>query len=156
KMQAPAFGTDEPCEVVVLPRDAHVFELSSHMHKHGKRWRTFMGAFRCQGGPADGQACSPLGYDFASRDVCAGAPCVSTARQHCGDCNIDQQVTVNEVLTGVTIALGEAPVDACPEADANLDREVSVNELLTAVGAALHGVPDPLPRDPQASLLYVS
>src|SRR5262249_17761525 len=38
KMNAPAFGTDEPCAVDVMPPDTHLFELSSHMHKRGKRW----------------------------------------------------------------------------------------------------------------------
>jgi hypothetical protein len=156
KMHAPAFGTDEPCEITVLPRNAHIFELSSHMHKRGKRWRTFLGAFTCQGGPAVGQPCSPLGYDFASPDVCGGAPCVSLARPRVGDCNLDGHVSIDELVSGVSIALELAPADACPEADVDVNGTVAVNELLTAVGAALNGVPPAAPRDPQASLLYVN
>jgi hypothetical protein len=156
KANAPAFGTDEPCAISTFPRHTQVFELSSHMHKRGKRWRTFRGAFRCQGGAADGQACSPVGYDFASRDLCAGAPCGSLARQPVGDCDLDQQVTVAELVAGVGVALGQQPLTACADADADGDQAVAINELLRAVGAALNGVPPLVPRDPDDSLLYVS
>jgi hypothetical protein len=156
KTNAPAFGTDEPCNVTVFPRHARVFELSSHMHQRGKRWRTFAGAFRCQGGPANGEACSPFGYDFASRDVCAGAPCVSLVRQHVGDCDANGEVTVDELTIAVNIALNLAPVSSCAEADTSYDDAVTVEEILTGVRAALEGVPPPVARDADASLLYVS
>ena len=59
--------------------DAQLFELSSHMHQRGKRWRTLDGRLACQGGPHDGEACSPFGPDdaFETTDLCAGAPCQS-------------------------------------------------------------------------------
>jgi hypothetical protein len=155
-MNVPAFGTDEPCHHSVFPRGARIFELTSHMHKRGKRWRTFLGSFSCQGGPSPGAACSPLGYDFASRDVCGGAPCVSTAAARVGDCNFDQSVRVEELILMVNVALGAASLDACDEADADRDGAVSVNELVGAVRAALRGVPAPAQRDANASLLYVS
>jgi hypothetical protein len=153
---APAFSTDEPCHIAVFPPNTHVFELTSHMHKRGKRWRTFLGAFRCQGGLANGAACSPFGYDFVSPDTCGGAPCVSIAHQRSGDCDLNQRVTVNELVTSVNIALEKAPVTACDDADVDADKAVGVNELIIAVGAALNGVPPPAPRDPDKSLLYVS
>ena len=46
-------------------RMPQIFELSSHMHQRGKRWRTFDGAWQCQGGANDGAACSPFGPDAA-------------------------------------------------------------------------------------------
>jgi hypothetical protein len=156
KMDAPAFKTDEPCNIHVFPPDARVFELSSHMHKHGKRWRTFLGAFTCASGPAAGQACSPFGYDFVSPDVCAGAPCTSTARLHVGDCDLDGSVTVDELITSVGVALGTTSIDACREADADGDWEVSIDEIISGVNAGLTGVPARIARDPQDSLLYVS
>jgi hypothetical protein len=156
KMNVPAFGTDEPCHIFTAPLNAHVFELSSHMHKRGKRWRTFLGAFRCQGGPTDGAPCSPMGYDFASPDVCGGAPCVSMARPHVGDCNHDQTVTVDELVRAMTVALETEALSVCAEADTNADHAVTVEEIVIAVRAALNGVPPPAPRDPEASLLYVS
>jgi hypothetical protein len=126
------------------------------MHKRGKRWRTFLGAFRCQGGPADGQPCSPLGYDFVSPEVCGAAPCVSMVHRPAGDCNLNQRVTVDELVTCVNIALDKTPLAACTDADMNTDDKVEVNELVTAVDAALNGVPAPVARDPEESLLYVS
>ena len=156
KTNAPAFGTDEPCQITTFPRRTNIFELTSHTHKRGKRWRTFLGAFRCQGGPANGTACSPMGYDLASPDVCQGAPCVALAHPRVGDCNLDRHVTIDELVTGIGIALETKPLSACGEADVDVDQSVGVHEIVTAVGAALNGVPPPAPRDPDASLLYVS
>ncbi len=153
---APAFGTHEPCHVHYLPPNARLFEISTHMHRFGKRFRIFEGEFTCQGGPADGLACSPLGYDFVSPDVCQGAPCASLVRKRVCDCNKSGDVTVDEVITGVNIALGTAVVSACGEADGDGDLNVSVDEVITGVNAALSGVPAPTPRDPEDSMMYVS
>ena len=140
----------------MFPPNTHLFELSSHTHKRGKRWRTFLGAFTCASGPKAGLACSPLGYDFASPDVCAGAPCTSTERPRVGDCDLSGDVTVNELVTSVNIALDAASIETCREADADDNWSVSINELITGVNAALRGVPAPTPRDPLRSLTYVS
>jgi len=156
KMNVPVFQTEEVCRVHELPQNAHLFQLSSHGHQRMKRWRTFLGAFTCKGGPADGQACEPLGYDFVSPDVCAGAPCTSAIHQHVGDCDLDNSVAVNEIVASVNIALGAAAMSTCAEADSNSDGEVSVDEILKAVNAALNGTPPPTPRDPMQSLMYVS
>jgi hypothetical protein len=156
KANAPAYTTDEPCNISIFPRRTHIFELSSHMHKRGKRWRTFLGAFRCQGGPADGQPCSPLGYDFVSPEVCGAAPCVSMAHPPTGDCNLDRRVTVDELVTCVNIATDKTPISACSDADTDSNDQVGINEIVGAVGAALNGVPAPVARDPEESLLYVS
>ena len=56
-----------------------------------------------------------------------------------GDCNGDGEVTVDEIIKGVNIALGSLPPSACAAADANGDREVTVNELVKSVNAALGG-----------------
>jgi hypothetical protein len=59
-----------------------------------------------------------------------------------GDCNADREVTVDEIVTAVTLALGELNVDACRNADTSGDLQVTVDELLAAVTAALEGCPD--------------
>lgn len=156
KMSVPPFGTDEPCHVEVLPGNARLFELSSHMHKRGKRWRTFEGAFRCEGGRNRGEPCSPVGYDMASVNPCGEARCVSVVKKRVSDCNADGAVTVDEVISAVNMALGSAAYEACREADGNGDRSITVDEVITGVNAALTGVPAPTERDPQESLLYVS
>jgi hypothetical protein len=56
-----------------------------------------------------------------------------------GDCNGDGAVTVDELIKGVNIALGTAPLDQCPSFDANGDLVVTVDELIRAVNNALAG-----------------
>lgn len=58
-----------------------------------------------------------------------------------GDCNADGSVVINELVIGVNIALGNAPVSNCPSFDANSDGEVRVNELISGVNNALNGCP---------------
>jgi hypothetical protein len=55
-----------------------------------------------------------------------------------GDCNGNGQVTVDEILTMVNIALGNT-VTACDAGDANHDGQITVDEILTAVNNALNG-----------------
>jgi len=59
-----------------------------------------------------------------------------------GDCDGDGAVAINELITGVTIALGSAAVDGCPSLDANGDGGVAINELIAAVSRALNGCSD--------------
>lgn len=62
-----------------------------------------------------------------------------------GDCNGDGQVTVDELITGVDIALGMAPLASCATMDVNVDKRVTVDELLQAVEDALSGCPAATP-----------
>jgi hypothetical protein len=55
-----------------------------------------------------------------------------------GDCNGDGVVAINELITGVNIALGQAGVDACTAMDMNGDGTVTINELVAAVNSALN------------------
>lgn len=62
-----------------------------------------------------------------------------------GDCNGDQQVSIDEVIRGVKIALGDDPMTACEEFDQQpVDQDVTVNELLMSVTAVLQGCPRPV------------
>lgn len=56
-----------------------------------------------------------------------------------GDCNGDGAVTVDELLSMVNIALGNAPVGSCLAGDGNGDGQISVDEILTAVNNGLNG-----------------
>lgn len=58
-----------------------------------------------------------------------------------GDCNGDRAVTINEILIGVNIALGDAPLDECSVFDANGDGTVTVDEIVAAVSNALGQCP---------------
>jgi hypothetical protein len=56
-----------------------------------------------------------------------------------GDCNADGEVTVDEVITLVDIALDTAPLSACPAGNLNGDGAITVDEVLSAVNADLNG-----------------
>ena len=56
-----------------------------------------------------------------------------------GDCNGDGTVAINELITGVNIALGSAALTSCPAFDADDNGSVAINELIAAVNAALNG-----------------
>ncbi len=58
-----------------------------------------------------------------------------------GDCNRDRSTTVDEVVTGVDIALGQSAVDACRSIDLSADAAVTVDELIAGVGSLLAGCP---------------
>lgn len=60
-----------------------------------------------------------------------------------GDCNGDGQVLVDEIVRGVSMALGTEPESACLAYDRNFDDAVTVDELLAAVSQALEGCPAP-------------
>lgn len=56
-----------------------------------------------------------------------------------GDCNHDGKVTVDELIRGVNIALGNLPLDQCPEFDCNGSGDATVDCLVGAVNSFLHG-----------------
>ena len=122
------------------------------MHQRGQRFRTLLGAFVCDGGPNDGDACTPFGPDLASPDLCAGAPCRSLVPPAVGDCNQDLQVSINELIFGVGIVLGNNALDECRFFDGDGNGTVGINEVVAAVKAAI----EETYRDPFESLLYTS
>lgn len=56
-----------------------------------------------------------------------------------GDCNRDGEVTVNELVLSVDIALNLRPLVACESIDDDASREAEVDELLRAVLVAIDG-----------------
>ncbi len=56
-----------------------------------------------------------------------------------GDCNGDAQVTVEEVVVAVSMALGILPLDRCSAVDADRGGSITVDEVVGAIGNALHG-----------------
>ncbi len=66
-----------------------------------------------------------------------------TANAACvGDCDGDLTIAVNELVTGIDIALDRVPFDACPQFDLDGDGRVGISELVTAVGNAVDGCPE--------------
>ncbi len=63
----------------------------------------------------------------------------SVPAQPCpGDCNGNGEVTIDELITLVDLALGTSDA-SCPNGDGNGDETITINELLEAVNAALRG-----------------
>ena len=58
-----------------------------------------------------------------------------------GDCNHDGFVTVDELVTIASIALGNAPASACLLGDRNGDGRITVDEILQAVNFAASACP---------------
>lgn len=56
-----------------------------------------------------------------------------------GDCDGSDAVTVDEIVRGVVIALGNRPVEDCLAFDRNRDGVVTVDEIVDAIGNALNG-----------------
>lgn len=56
-----------------------------------------------------------------------------------GDCNGNDAVAVNEVVTMVNVTLEAQPLSACPAGDVNGNGVISIDEIMIAVGFALEG-----------------
>lgn len=56
-----------------------------------------------------------------------------------GNCHGSGTVTVEDIITMVNIALGNADVSSCSAGDANGDNRITVDEILRAVNNALNG-----------------
>ena len=59
-----------------------------------------------------------------------------------GDCDGRGDVSIDEIIRLVNVALGEASADNCFAADGNGDGEVAIDDLLMAVNGALEGCGD--------------
>ena len=58
-----------------------------------------------------------------------------------GDCDGSGQVTVNELIIMVNIALGNLPLSACTVGDVDDSGTITVNEIIVAVNNALTSCP---------------
>ena len=86
---------------------------------------------------------SKLHAGIAALVFCAATASSALAQPACtGDCDGSGDVTVDEVITLVNIALGTAAVSTCLAGDADGSGNVTVDEIVSAVTAALEGCPD--------------
>jgi hypothetical protein len=67
----------------------------------------------------------------------ANAPCS-------GDCDRSGEVTIDEIIRGIDLALGNLPDGSCDAMDSNADGKITIDELVQAVNAALLGCPTPI------------
>src|SRR5579862_7007811 len=79
------------------------------------------------------------------------APPLRAASACVGDCNGDGQVTIDDLVKGVSLALGGG-VAGCPSFDANGDGTITIDEIIIGVNAALSSCisasPSPTPTPP--------
>jgi hypothetical protein len=95
----------------------------------------------CCTGPGTGTCGTATGMDL-SGILSGSVEIVPCPRRPCvGDCNDGGQVTIDDILTMVNIALGNTDVGMCSGSDANQDGRITVDEILSAVNNALNGCP---------------
>lgn len=80
---------------------------------------------------------------FGAHDALTGqelwAMPVTALQAECiGDCNGDAVVTIDELITGVRITLGESLTEACSAFDADRSGTVTVDELIRAIDGPLN------------------
>jgi hypothetical protein len=74
------------------------------------------------------------GLMLVAATVEAQGPCL-------GDCDGSGAVTVDEIITLVSIGLGQATVDACSAGDGDSSGTITVDEIVTGTTNALQGCP---------------
>jgi hypothetical protein len=100
--------------------------------------------------PAADRSPAPLTPAFASLgnatgqlldvEAVAGAVIITDLPGAClADCDGNGEVTVDEAIRAVSIALGNQPLSACPVADGNGDGQVTINELIESVKDVIGG-----------------
>jgi hypothetical protein len=75
-----------------------------------------------------------LGFHYPAVPGCSGDRALLL-----GDCNCDQQVTVDELVLGVQVVLGTKSLTDCPAFRQDGNGQVTVDELIMAVSNALGG-----------------
>ena len=68
-----------------------------------------------------------------------------------GDCNGDNDVRINELILGIHVLLGDAPLSTCPAIDCPQPLELVINCAIEAVANALNGCSPPTPHVPTAT-----
>ena len=97
-------------------------------------------------------ATAPDGATISGVNGTHGAVTVSLIGRACsGDCNGDGSISIDELIVGVNIALGNRPADDCLSLDPNGDAAVTINELIAAVGNAVNGCIAPPTAVPSAT-----
>lgn len=70
------------------------------------------------------------------------SPTITPTLVECpGDCVEDNIITVDEIITLISIAIGVTDITACPAGDVSGDGAVTVDDIVRALTAALQGCP---------------
>jgi hypothetical protein len=85
--------------------------------------------------------CGPVSPNQTAMHITFDDTGAATCRSCVGDCNGDGEVTINEIILLVNIALGNTPLSACTAGDADARGTIEINEIIIAVNNALSGCP---------------
>jgi hypothetical protein len=98
----------------------------------------------CGGAPDHYVSCDAIrtGTDIGYVIMLSAAP-VPPVPTCVGDCNGDGRVTVGEIIQGVAIDLGQAPISFCPAVNCAPIVGAPINCLIVAVNNSLSGCPPP-------------
>jgi hypothetical protein len=88
--------------------------------------------------------------------VAVARPPSAAAQQCAGDCDGNGSVTINELILGVSIALGNQPISACRAFDCQHTGMVPINCLIQGVNEALNGCSSPMPTRTATALPNVT
>lgn len=86
----------------------------------------------------------------AATPTSTATPSATPASACVGDCDGSGEVTVDELVRLVAVALGLTPIEACRPGDRNGDGSVTIDEIVAAVRAALAGCCASCAQAPQA------
>ena len=93
-------------------------------------------------GPAPTATATATASVAATSAATATASATVTVGISCpGDCNGSGEVTIDELILLVNIALDALPVSSCRAGDLDNNDAIAINELVTAVNSALGGCP---------------
>jgi len=88
---------------------------------------------------SDGSSDANLGTVVVSVAAPASPTPTATPVACVGDCSGDGAVNIDELVRGVSIALGLSPLGQCPPFDTTGDGQVTIDEVVRAITAALSG-----------------
>jgi hypothetical protein len=89
---------------------------------------------------APGTPTNTVAANTATPTRTQGTPLPTATPGRCvGDCDRNGQVRVNEMVTGVNIALERGQLSQCPSFDINNNLRVEVNELVSGVNSLVRG-----------------
>lgn len=95
----------------------------------------------CATGAELARAVVVCGFAVACIGLATGRAAAGVPPLCVGDCAGDGAVSIDDLITGVNIALGIQPMSACSAMDGNGNGTATVDELIRAVTAALRGCP---------------
>ncbi len=125
-----------PCQISPIPNDTVLYRCSATIAANAPIGEYPLVVSRVRLSDPEGRTVGTVGTSGAIMVEALPTP---TPIRCVGDCNGDGEVTVNDTIVMVNIALEAKPVTACPAGDANGDGEVTVNEIIRAVNNALVG-----------------